>query len=50
MENDKYIFLAECYLNIDNSDKALTHFILYTPSKNPFKKQTKKNLKKNTFK
>ena len=33
MENDKNIYLADCYINIDNSDKASTHFILST--KNP---------------
>ena len=30
MENDKYISLADCYINIDNSDKPPTHFILST--------------------
>ena len=54
MENDKYISLGDCYINIDNSDEPPTHFILSTkkptPSKNPSVKLTKKILKKYTSK
>ena len=61
MENQKYIFLADSYINIDGSNEALTQiidaiqdgkvkFVLSTkkphPPKSPSVKLTKKNQKK----
>ena len=58
MENDKYISLADSYINRDGSDKALTQFLDAIPDvkvkfvlstknpKSPSVKLTKKNLKK----